>query len=475
MAGVSGQLQHLGETRRKDDKKIHINIPVMVKRKNAVVEQVNLLDEFKRFLDSDLPDFCSDFIKMPGNFRFNVAKLNKIEGFPATAREIVRKQKAAGGAGLDVGLDKWAGAAQADRAEEEAICAVEAAFRESPGLLWSGLKKEKLFNVVRRSLGFSGNQAVQANTAQFSQQEITFYKMVGVDVTQLTQDVATLTSHLFPDPAISSLSQRDILSNLTAALRIIKPAYTQLPEEARNKYRDKMIGHVKLTFRTAPHGGTLARDQIQASLTRHLLAYLDRNDEYDIVLFDPSSCSMIHQEVKSWPQNGDLDSPGQWNNLKKGDLQLGKFKDLVSTVIGPTADLSATWKIIGLISLPNVPSRKDLENRGVDVASLKYILTRAELTDPSCAWKKDLQLGTQVCDPEEYKRLLAILIGSHYVSFQNQSYDRTAELEEAVRDTVARVTGPSQAVVGLGGWSGVIDHAPGDAKGLRGKYLGHIW
>ena len=251
-------LPHLGQTKMKVKQKIDINIPVMVKRKNAVVEQVNLLDEFVDLIKSDLPDYHKKFIQMP-KFRYDVAKLNKLEGFAATARERVNAQKAAGGANLDVVLDKFAGAAQADQAEEEAIRALEGAFMESPGLLWNGLKKEKLFQIVRRSLGFSGNQAGQANAAQFSPEEIKFYEMVGVDVNQLTKDVDAFMNHLFPDPAISSLSQRDILSNLKAALRSIKPAYAKLPEDAQNKYRDKIISHIKQSFtKLAPQGGALS-------------------------------------------------------------------------------------------------------------------------------------------------------------------------------------------------------------------------
>ena len=63
LAGVSGQLQHLGKTKRKYDK--NIDIPVNVKRKNAVVEDVCILDEFQRFIDSDVPDLNKNFIKMP--------------------------------------------------------------------------------------------------------------------------------------------------------------------------------------------------------------------------------------------------------------------------------------------------------------------------------------------------------------------------------------------------------------------------
>ena len=50
------------ETKRKDDRKIDINIPGMVKRKNAVVEQVNLLDEFEDLIKFYLPDYHKNFM-----------------------------------------------------------------------------------------------------------------------------------------------------------------------------------------------------------------------------------------------------------------------------------------------------------------------------------------------------------------------------------------------------------------------------
>ena len=317
MADVSGQptsslvLNHVGETKRKGNKKIDINITVMVKRKDAVVENVNLLDEFRRIIDSDLPDFSKKFIKMPSSFRFDLAKLNKIEGFPEKAREIVEKQKVKGGVNLDKGLDKWAEIAQAENAENQGIIALEGAFKESAGLLWSGLKKEKLFMLVRRTLGFSGNQ-----TGQASPMDIKFYEMIGIDVDSFNNDVSTLVSHIFLNPANSSLSERDIISNLTPALRIIKPAFSGLHKEAQNKYRQKLEGHIKQTFKAVnaeSQGGTMSKDQLQVSLTRHLLAYLDRKDEFDTVIFDRTSSTLIHQEVKSWPQNGDLECDRTFN------------------------------------------------------------------------------------------------------------------------------------------------------------------
>ena len=50
----------------------------------------------------------------------------------------------------------------------------------------------------------------------------------------------------------------------------------------------------------------------------------------------------------------------------------------------------------------------------------------------------------------------------------------SAEIGEVVEDTVRRITGAPQAVMGLGGWSGDILQATSDVAGLRGKELGHV-
>ena len=65
-------------------------------------------------------------------------------------------------------------------------------------------------------------------------------------------------------------------------------------------------------------------------------------------------------------------------------------------------------------------------------------------------------------------------MGSQKVSFQSQVFNMSAETGEAVEETVMRLTGPPQAVMGMGGWSGDILQATGDVADLRGKELGHV-
>ena len=63
---------------------------------------------------------------------------------------------------------------------------------------------------------------------------------------------------------------------------------------------------------------------------------------------------------------------------------------------------------------------------------MKYIITKEELSKDN--WFTDLQLSQASASDEEYKKLVAILVGSHYVSYQSQSID----YQEDTRDTNRR-------------------------------------
>jgi hypothetical protein len=218
---------------------------------------------------------------------------------------------------------------------------------------------------------------------------------------------------------------------------------------------------------------------VEIALTRHFLVYLDRDDEFDLILIDPSSSTVLFCETKSWPQDPGVlqtqDVTGLSSNLEKADLQLGRGIEFFNHVLGPITDMSSSWTFLGIIILPNVPSRKYLQAKGVDPASLDFILTQEELTDGESKWKKDLKLGSLKCKDEEYKKAVAVIVGSQKVSFQSQVFNMSAEVGEAVEETVRRLTGVPQAVMGLGGWSGDIHLATGDVADLRGKELGHVF
>ena len=171
-----------------------------------------------------------------------------------------------------------------------------------------------------------------------------------------------------------------------------------------------------------------------------------------------------------------MDGQGLPSNLEKADLQLGKGRQFFHQILGPAASLPASWTWVSMMAFPNIPNRQALRDRGVEDACLAYILTKEELEDGESKWMKELQLGQQVATEEEYKRLVALLVGSGLVSFQSQRYDRAKEMKEDVDETVKRITGVSKPgeVVGLGGGQGGLGGQGLGLGDLRGKELGHV-
>ena len=176
------------------------------------------------------------------------------------------------------------------------------------------------------------------------------------------------------------------------------------------------------------------------------------------------------------PQDGNLDGEGLPANLEKAAKQLGKGRKFFDQILGPAAGLPTTWTWVSMMAFPNIPNRQALRDRGVEGAKLPYILTKEELEDGESRWMKELPLCQQVATEEEYKRLVALLVGSNLVSFQSQSYDRRREMAEEVKATVERIAGAPRPgeVVGLGGGQGGLGGQGLGLKDLKGKELGHI-
>ena len=473
--GVSVQLSNVGKSKRTNMRKVDINIDIRLKRTSSVVESAKLMDEFLQLVDRDIPDFATKLTRIPHIFQYDQAKLNQTQGFPEVARKMLNP---VGQKNINKELNNWAKNAQADKGEEDSYNAILRAFSGSAGLFVSGLKKEKMFEVVRRALDFAGNQqGGQSRTGQLTDLEKTFYKMLGIDMDKFIQEMAVFMDKLFPNPSTTSLSEQELKANLKPALRDIKPAYNDLNKEAQKKYREKLDRLIEKSYRARSHHAW-ARGDVEIALTRHFLVYLDRDDEFDSLLIDPSSSTFLLCETKSWPQDPGViqtqDVTGLSSNLEKADLQLGRGRDFFNTVLGPITNMSVSWTFLGIIILPNVPSRKYLQGKGVDPAYLNFILTREELTDGESKWKKNLKLGSLKCKDEEYKKAVAVVVGSQKVSFQSQVFNMSAEIGAVVEETVKRITGAPRAVMGLGGWSGDIHQATSDVAQLRGKELGHV-
>ena len=157
----------------------------------------------------------------------------------------------------------------------------------------------------------------------------------------------------------------------------------------------------------------LSDNEVTNYLTRCLLNLAEKKDEFDQMLADRDSSTFFQVEVKSYPQDGILEKDGLEKSLKKANEQLEKGDIFFQTVLAPAAKLSLSWTKVNIVSFPDIKNRQELKAFGVDDNSLQFILTAEELQ--SGTWLEDLGLPDCQAPEEEYKRLLAVCVGSQLV------------------------------------------------------------
>ena len=149
--------------------------------------------------------------------------------------------------------------------------------------------------------------------------------------------------------------------------------------------------------------------------------------------------------------------------------QLEKGREMFSSIVFPLAEMSSTWSHRGLIFLPNIENRGDLRHHGITEEEIKVIndqweknkileyliqiiITKRELEDENYSLLREVFSDNQV-DPErkkikldftaDYKKLISLLLGSLYVSFQSQTFSNS----DHIKKTTKRLTGGASQVV----------------------------
>ena len=84
-----------------------------------------------------------------------------------------------------------------------------------------------------------------------------------------------------------------------------------------------------------------------------------------------------------------------------------------------------SWTKINIVCFPEIPSRKQFRDLGVNEKKLQFILTAEELESGN--WFEALDLADSMATDQDYKRLLAVCFSSQYVSFDCQVFDVTEE------------------------------------------------
>ena len=386
-----------------------------------------------------------------------------MEGFPEKGVEMFARQVSGAGP-RDHNLQQWSQIALGEQAEEDVFNSLSQAFgkKEGASLLWNSLKTEQLFKVARESVVFEANQERKNNPTclqvQLTASERQFFTMLDIDIPSLERDVNFLVVKLFSNCGPTA-TETEVLGNLTTALEEVKPIFADLPPQGQKKYRNNLRDHLIKAFQKLL---PVKKTDMEAYLMRYFLEHLQRNSEFDFLAVDKGSSCVFQVETKSYPQTGIIQPGALMDSLKKANEQLGKGERCFQNLIAPCANLSPNWTWVGLVALPNISNKQQLTDAGIEDSALPFILTKEELSDKACSWKRNLTSGRALATDIEYKTLFSLLVGSHYVSFQNQIYSEAEEKEELVKETSTRISGVKLAgdVVGLG----VV---PGSLEGKR--------
>jgi hypothetical protein len=391
--------------------------PVTVRRQDSTTtENVNLMDELTRFLDNNMPEAVSKYMAFPQSFQYDQDALSNIHGFPEEARTRFSNPVPSGPRPTQRGpkdseqiLKKaWRTKGLADFSEAKTFRALETLFQGRPSLLLTGVKSERILRVARESAKYSLTQSRKQDPNSFSvpltKEERMLAEALGFDLSRLETEITglvALSPHQTP-----SISGNDLLAAVNS--KSVRPGFTLMEDDQKSQYHKTLTRAVKQMFDKSKRD--LSPEEVVSYLTRFLLDLVEKKGEFDHFLADRDSSTFIHVEVKSYPQKGKPDKVGLKENVDKANEQLGKCDKLFQNVLASASKLSSFWKKLNIICFPEISSRQQLRDLGVDENSLKFILTAEELESGN--WFEDLGLPDCQAPEEEYKRLLAICVGS---------------------------------------------------------------
>ena len=459
-------VDNLGKKGWNDIKKTCVDtFPVRVRRQDSTIENVKLMDELVKFLDTEMPDAVSKYFAYPQFYKYDQDALQHFQGFPEEACKVEDRLRKG-----------WREKALGDSSEAETFWALETLFQSRPSLLLTGVKTVKILRVARETAEYSLDQSKKENPHMFSVpltvEEKMLAEALGVDLLQLENEILDLITLITSDSHKPSISQKDLelLAQLASMnLVTVKPGFSLLKDSEKSRYNEILAGAVNRMLCKSKRD--MPKNEVANDLTRLFLGF-EKNDEFDFLAADRSSSTFLQLEVKSYPQVGVPNNEGLRKALEKANEQLGKGDKFYDNVLAPAAQLSSSWTKLNFVCFPKIPNRQQFRDLGVDDNALKFVLTTEELQ--SSKWFEDLSLPDCQAAEEEYKRLLAVCVGSQHLAFNCQMFDNWEEHQNTQAQLVGEVD--HDKVAGIGGEEGPMHGASSISHlDLKSKPIGHTW
>ena len=173
--------------------------------------------------------------------------------------------------------------------------------------------------MAKESVRYDTNQRMRKMphllSVPLSQEERWLAEAEGKDVAQIEKEVDDFLKIVPQNPDVSL---KDLLA--AVATKQVRPAFKQLDDVSKGKYRASLDRHVNQMYRKAT--GNLSTEEVRSSLTRYFLDLLHTNDEFDFMITDHETSTFIQLEVKSYPQDNAPDDAGLQKALDAENDQL---------------------------------------------------------------------------------------------------------------------------------------------------------
>ena len=305
----------------------------------------------------------------------------------------------------------------------------------------SGFKVENLFKVVQETLSYEYKQKMKELPSKLdcplSQDEREFYQAtLSRNMDQLIQEVDQFVKEIMKNK--TSIGKSEVKAAVDATKT--KPFADSLTDNQKKTLKKKIKEHMNKCFEKM-NRETLDKDEVTFSLTRFFLGLLRCQDEYDMLLLVKSLSSVMQCEVKTYPQSGQVDPKKLKEAVENAAHQLQKGKQLCNQVIAPLSNISPSWSMVGLICLPNIPTRAHLSSLQLGPEVEKFILTAEELQ--TGVWLDDLNLDTLPASDVDYDQLGSVFVGSAFVSYQSQEVNHQKEAEQGVARDLKKLGMPN--------------------------------
>ena len=466
------QEDKLGRHRLCSPKSINLDtFPVRVRRQDSTIEYVMLMNEIINFIEKEMPNAVDSYMAYPQTFKYNQEALKQTQGFPEEARMRFARPTPSGPVDREqISKEEWRKRVLGDSSEAKTFRSLESLFQSRPSLFLTGVKMERVLQVARQaakySLGQARKQSPQLFSVPLTTEERILSEALGSDPQELEREIKDLISLI--RPLTAAISRKDLLTAVHS--KSVKPGFHLLGDKEKSQYSKNLTREINNIFDKSKRD--LSDHEVTNYLTRFLLNLAEKKDEFDQMLADRDSSTFFQVEVKSYPQNGILDKDGFLKSLKKANEQLEKGDKFFQNVLAPAAQLSLSWAKVNIVCFPEITNREKLKALGMDDNALTFILTAEELELGT--WVEHLGLPACQAPEEEYKRLLAVCVGSQHVAFSCQIFD----FEEEHKETHTKLVGKRKPdeVVGVGGEEGPQTGATSiEFSDLKGKPLGHIW